>query len=356
MLFFVFTTGLCNLKCDYCGGSFPESLVPATPKYKLRTLTSFLEEDSSPTVAFYGGEPLLNTKFIERFIDSFEADRYVIQTNGLLVDKLEPRYWRMFDTVLLSVDGVEEVTDRHRGLNVYKNVVKNAGKLRRLGFNGDLVARMTVTEDTDIRRDVEHLLSLKLFDHVHWQLNVVWSSPWKDFRKWVYRSYRPGLASLLKLWVEELRRGVILGIAPIQGCLKRLIGGGVSPPCGAGVEAYAISTDGKVLACPIAVDVEWGRLGDIKTNSISSLKPPPKIGEPCTSCRYFKVCGGRCLYAYIEKLWGWEGFYEICRVTGFTVSLVETYLAEIEEASKTSGLSLPQLVYPPYNNSIEIIP
>jgi putative peptide-modifying radical SAM enzyme len=356
MLFFIFTTGLCNLRCDYCGGSFPEKLVPPKPSYDIDSLIRFLEDCKTVSIVFYGGEPLLNAKFISKFMDSFDAERYIIQTNGLLLEKLDPIYWRRMDTVLMSIDGVEYVTDKHRGTGVYSAVVDSAYKLRSLGFDGDLVARMTVTEDTDIYRDVLHLIELGLFDHIHWQLNVVWSPPWMDFDGWC-RRYMNGLSRLLDLWIYKLEfDGAVLGISPFQGCLKRIIEGGLYPPCGAGVDAYAISTDGSILVCPISVDVDWGRLGNIYSNTLDTLKTAPKIGEPCISCIEFKVCGGRCLYAYMEKLWGIDGFRRICNVTMSMISLLRSRLNLIEDALKIHGIRMDSILYPRFNNSIEIIP
>ncbi|MCX8161500.1 MAG: TIGR04084 family radical SAM/SPASM domain-containing protein [Candidatus Bathyarchaeota archaeon] len=256
----------------------------------------------------------------------------------------------------IEMDGVEYATDKHRGSDVYSAVVRSARKLRLLGFDGDLVARMTVTEDTDIYRDVLHLLELGLFDHIHWQLNVVWAPPWSSFDRWC-ETYLHGLRNLLDLWIYKVKmEGKILGIAPFQGCLKRILEGGLYPPCEAGVEAYAISTDGSILACPIAVDVDWGRLGNIHSDRLDTLKAAPRIGKPCISCIEFKVCGGRCLYAYMEKLWGMDGFRKVCDMTLSMISLLRNRLHIVRDTLKTYGISLNSILYPLFNNSIEIIP
>ena len=113
MLYIVFTTGMCNLRYSYCGGSFPEGMVPWDVKYRVSTLIDFLSQDSDSTVAFYGGKPLLNVAFIRLVMDGVDA-RFVIQTNELLARRLEPECWTKFETVLLFVDSVEWLTDIHR--------------------------------------------------------------------------------------------------------------------------------------------------------------------------------------------------------------------------------------------------
>ncbi len=353
VLYIVFTTGRCNLRCDYCGGSFDPTVVPWGIGYDVDDLVHLVEGDEDPIIAFYGGEPLLNPGFIREVMDSIRA-RYVIQTNGLLVRALDPEYWRRFDAVLLSIDGVREVTDLHRGRGVYDAVLSAARWLRSIGFGGDLVARMAATEDTDIYRDVTHLLSLGLFDHVHWQLDVVWSDRWRDFDSWAEGSYRPGISRLVKLWIGEMEKGKVLGIAPFQGIARVDLTGrpNESPPCGAGGSAIAISTDGRILACPIAVYSEWAVLGDVR----NGIKKTVSIGEPCRSCPYFRYCGGRCLFAYIERYWGEEGFRKVCDLTRHLIDEVRTTVPRIRSLIREGVIGLGDVVYPPFNNTVEIIP
>ena len=89
MLYIVFTTGMCNLRYSYCGGSFPESMVPWDVKYRVSTLIDFVSQDSDSTVAFYGGKPLLNVAFTRLVMDGMDA-RFVIQTTSCLLGGLNP--------------------------------------------------------------------------------------------------------------------------------------------------------------------------------------------------------------------------------------------------------------------------
>ena len=102
MLYILFTTGQCNLKCKYCGGSFPENQVPWKVKYPLSHLKNFIVSDAEPTIAFYGGEPLLNVEYIRKVMENLPGAKFIIQTNGLLARKLELKYWARFDAILLS--------------------------------------------------------------------------------------------------------------------------------------------------------------------------------------------------------------------------------------------------------------
>lgn len=358
MLCYILTTGKCNLKCTYCGGSFPERLVPSNVKYTIKELSDFLCNVKDLTIAFYGGEPLLNAHWIIEIMDRVDAKYFVIQTNGLLIDRLPKDYWLQMNAILLSIDGIEAVTDYHRGRGVYKKVIEAARKLRELGYEGDLIARMTVTELSDIYRDVEHLLSLNLFDHVHWQLNAIWTPKTSSFKHWLMGNYMPKLNALIDFWASRLIEGEVLGIAPFKALLYAMIKGRSlgMPPCGAGWNALAINTNGDVLACPIAVDVKWARLGSIKSSTCKELLGKIKIGEPCTHCQYGKLCGGRCLYAYYERLWGDGGFKLLCLVTQALIEKLYEIKPEIEKAIKDNVIKVDHLKYPAFLNSIEIIP
>ncbi|RLG48411.1 MAG: putative peptide-modifying radical SAM/SPASM domain-containing protein [Thermoproteota archaeon] len=357
MLYIVLTTGQCNLKCKYCGGSFPKEIVPWEVQYSIEDLVKFLSQDREAIVAFYGGEPLLNPGFIEKVMKKVLAKHFLIQTNGILIENLKPEFWRRMDAVLLSIDGRKEVTDYYRGKGVYDKVLRAAARLRAMGFEGDLIARMAVSERSDVYLDVTHLLKLGLFDHVHWQLDVIWSDSWDDFDSWVKNSYKPGISKLVALWLNEMRKGRVLGIVPFQGVMKAILQGGISsPPCGSGRDAFAISTDGRILACPIAADVKWAYLGDIQQKRPEDLRDSILIEEPCVSCDVFRYCGGRCLYTYKERLWGEGGFRKVCDLTKHMISELLKISHEVRQLMKSRIVRPEQVLYPRFNNTTEIIP
>jgi putative peptide-modifying radical SAM enzyme len=361
MLYLLFTTGRCNLGCTYCGGAFPEELVPAEVEYDLGDLVRPISRDPRAVVAFYGGEPLLNPGFIRAVMDRVPAEHFVIQTNGLPVERLPPEYWRRFSAVLVSVDGREEVTDRFRGKGVYRAALRGARRVRGMGFRGDLIARMALTEEGDVHADVSHLLSLSLFDHVHWQLNAVWCEPWRDLGRWLEDSYRPGLRKLRERWVGEMAQGRVLGIAPFLGVAKRMLSEAepgapaCALPCGAGVEAVAVTRRGEVLACPIAMREEWAKLGRLGDGGAWS---PVRVGEPCTSCSVYRFCGGRCLYAYREhdRYWPRREYDQICDATQSLVAEMAAAKGRIVELLEAGVIAPERLRYPEFNNTIEVIP
>ncbi|MGY5879663.1 MAG: TIGR04084 family radical SAM/SPASM domain-containing protein, partial [Candidatus Thorarchaeota archaeon] len=210
-------TRRCNLNCQYCHGG--EETGPDTEiQYNLDDLAEFLSKDDDIQLMLYGGEPTLRIPLIVDLMDKFPQARFMLQTNALLLSKIPEEYAKRFHSILISIDGPEAVTDGYRSEGVYRKILENTHWLESIGYKGDIVARMAVSQESDIYRDVTHLLNLRNpgFNHVHWQLNVIWDAEgnWQDYDKWVEDSYNLGITRLVKEWVEKMEQGVVEGIVP----------------------------------------------------------------------------------------------------------------------------------------------
>ena len=192
MFFHVVLTTECNLQCRYCFGETMEDFdedfgefevdysLPHRINYDVKALVAFCSRDPDCVVTFYGGEPLLCTDKIQQIMDMVKPRHFMMQTNGLLLDQLEPEYVNRFHTLLVSIDGDETLTDYYRGEGTFRKVVENLRLIVKNGFKGELIARMTIMEKTDIYKQVTWLLDNPefRFSSVHWQLNAGF---WKAF-------------------------------------------------------------------------------------------------------------------------------------------------------------------------------
>ena len=93
MYFHLILTDNCNLCCSYCRAKAFENLresegeraiiidenLPVELDYDLSVLYNFLEEDPSPTLTFYGGEPLLRADLIEKIVREAPVRRFMMQ-------------------------------------------------------------------------------------------------------------------------------------------------------------------------------------------------------------------------------------------------------------------------------------
>ena len=188
MYFHLILTDNCNLCCTYCRAKAFEELdesegersltidenLPVDLDFDLNVLYEFLKKDPSATLTFYGGEPLLRADLIERIMRESPVKRFMMQTNGLLLDRLPPEIVNRFTTILVSLDGRKDLTDANRGEGVYERVMENIQRIRANGYAGELIARMTVTEATDIVDSVRYLASNPdySFSSIHWQIDA----------------------------------------------------------------------------------------------------------------------------------------------------------------------------------------
>ncbi len=360
MHYHIILTKECNLFCSYCGGG--SDTPPKEIQYSVEDLKSFMSKDSDPVIEFYGGEPLLRLKAMSNIMDEIPG-RFVVQTNGQFLDRVEPHYLTRLHSVLVSVDGTREVTDKERGKGVYERLTRNLALMRERGFRGDVVARMTVAQGTDIYENVRHLLDTGLFDHVHWQLSfsMFWEAGENTepgIEEWI-AEYDSGVSSLVRWWVDEMARSNrVAGIVPFIGVMNSLLSGKKSRlRCGSGIDFFSVMPDGRISACPVAVDFDFSVIGSIFKSAPGSLCDVVGFGEPCSSCDIFEICGGRCLF--VNKTQGMlreNGYTLICTTVKHLVSELQLALPQVRALIECGAVSRSEFDYPELNNGCEIIP
>jgi putative peptide-modifying radical SAM enzyme len=362
------------MKCRYCYGKSCEDFgsdfhdlqidysLPPSITYSIDSLKRFLQEESSPILVFYGGEPLLQIPKMKAVMDTIPQARFVIQTNGLLLDKLDASYVKKFDAIYASLDGDEQTTDYYRGSGTYRRVARNLRTIRERGFRGEIVARMTVGEETEIDNQVLALLEDKglPISSVHWQLDALfWQNdfPNRDFATWAADSYNPRLRRLIRIWVEKMREsGEVLRLYPFVGVMKSML---LNEPsrlrCGAGWSLFNIQTDGNITPCPVMAGLKDFYLGNLRETRAPNLREVSTFSAPCTQCEINALCGGRCLYANATKLWGDRGFDEVCDTVRSMVSELQEVLPEVKELVADGAIPLNAFNYRKYDGC-EIIP
>ncbi len=374
MFFHVLLTTECNLQCRYCFGENMEDFeedfsgikvdysLPKKVSYDWRTLTDFCGKDSDCVLTFYGGEPLMCTAEIRQVMDSVRAKWFMIQTNGLLLDRLESEYVNRFHTILVSIDGDKALTDYYRGKGTFRRVVENLKLIRKNGYNGELIARMTVMEQTDIFRQVTWLLNNRdfSFSSVHWQLNAgFWGNDYarRDFRRWSEDNYIPSVARLAEFWVDQMEKNhAVHKLYPFLGIANSLLNGESDSllRCGGGWINYTIQTDGNIVPCPSMGGMKDYYLGNIRDADPLKLKKL-FVSKPCIDCETLQMCGGRCLYANITRRWNENAYAEVCNTVKSLVNAVEKQLPRINRLISDGAIGLHAFNYVKYNGC-EIIP
>lgn len=372
MQFYITLTTKCNLECRYCYGKLCDDFgttfenfvvdydLPSDIQYPVSALQQFLKQDPDLTVIFYGGEPLLQIDVMKELMDTINA-RYIIQTNGLLLDQIEPEYLNRFHTILISIDGDEKLTDYYRGNGVYQKIMQNIHLLYAHNFQGELIARMTVMDQTEINKQAWYLLfnDDHPFSSVHWQLDALF---WKNdfnktrFTRWVTGTYNPQITRLIEKWVTYVEdKAQVPRIYPFVGLIYSMLTSESSQlRCGAGWTVYNIQTNGTISPCPVMAGMKDFYMGDIWHNTPFTLKNVSP-GDPCVTCSLNSLCGGRCLYANITRLWGTEGFKLVCQTIQHLITTLQQHLPRITQLIEKKVISTSDFMYPQFN-SCEIIP
>jgi uncharacterized protein len=373
MFFHVVLTTECNLQCRYCFGESLEDFeedftdfdvdyaLPRKANYDFASLAEFCRKDPDCVLTFYGGEPLLCTNEIRRVMDLAKPRHFMIQTNGLFLDKLEPEYVNRFHTILVSLDGDEELTDYYRGKGTFRKVLDNVKLIVRNGFRGELIARMTVMEQTDIYKQVTWLVDNDEFpfSSVHWQLNAgFWANDYarRGFKRWSTESYVPGVERLARFWADHMETNrSVLRLYPLLGVANSLLSNeNAKLRCGGGWINYAIQTDGYIVPCPTMWGMKNYYLGHVSTADPLKLKKI-YVQAPCTECDVFNVCGGRCLYANLTKRWSKDAYAEVCSTVRALVNAVKRELPRINKLIEDGKVRLSDFEFMKYNGC-EIIP
>jgi len=376
MFFHVVLTSECNLQCKYCFGEslddFDEDFgnnievdydLPRRLNYYLDLLKEFCRKDPECVLTFYGGEPLLGIDKLRQVMDKVEPKHFMIQTNGLLLDKLEPKYVNRFHTILVSIDGQETLTDYYRGKGTYRKVIDNLNLIKKNGFAGELIARMTIMEQTDISEQVKWLLDNDefSFSSIHWQLNAgFWGNDYqrRNFEDWTKTNYIPGVRELAHFWVDQMQKtGVVLKLYPLLGIAESLLHEEKNAlmRCGGGWINYAIQTDGYIIPCPTMWGMKKYYLGHIIDADPLKLKQLFVNEKPCVQCSILGVCGGRCLYTNITKRWSEEAYSKVCYTVEKLIEAVKGEIPRIQQLLKNKQIRLEDFDYLKYNGC-EIIP
>ena len=291
MDFAIWVTNECNMNCKYCyvvekrGNRF-------FPEDNVLQLVNFINETSKKEkevkISFFGGEPLLNFKLIQRIIEHIESSlsaevKYYLTTNGLLLTKEIAEYLvekKVY--VSLSWDGCEVANDQNRvdkgGNGTYKRILNAYHLLKKAGLNN---IRVRATFNSETVKYLED--SIADFHSKDMDMSVIFVPDYFD-KNWSEKTLME-LSDVLQACSDrDLRNISILQLLGLEKCV-----------CGGGVSNFNIYIDGKVYPCSFATNEEQFCIGDIwnglKEERISSLVQCYKTPiQECEGCDYEEYC------------------------------------------------------------------
>ena len=317
----------CNLGCTYCyaeGGSFgvpAQNMEWEVAEASVRRLFAEAAPGERVTLAFLGGEPLVNRALIRRATELAAKIAtgqnipigFSITTNGTLLTADDAKFFECYGfAVTVSLDGVGVIHDRLRptkgGRGTYDRVIANVGPLLARQRRMQVSARVTVTpSNLGLRATLAHFIDLGF--------HSVGFSPMLSAPTGLGEMQTPDLDVLLDEMIvcgREFERRVVAGeaypFANMMTALQEIHRGTHRPyPCGAGAGYFGVSASGGLFACHRFVEDDAGAMGHI-TQGVDQERQRRWLAErmvdrqePCRSCWARYLCGGGCHYEVIRR-------------------------------------------------------
>ncbi len=228
-------------------------------------------------------------------------------TNGTLLDESTVEELRSAGILFgVSIDGDKKSNDYYRkdknGNGVHKQVTRNIKKIKEKSLMG---AAVTLTDkNTDLIKTLKHLINLFPTISIKPVRSIDGSTGINDNNICDIKHEYTKLHNFL---LKEIREGRLWYIASLLNgddyfgkfLLRTITGSKVLTRCDAGIGRFSLSSNGKIYACPAAVDIEELAIGDIENGLDMNIRDKLWNNllnkDKCGNCYAKFVCGGACL-------------------------------------------------------------
>ena len=313
----LYLTRRCNLRCEYCfvRNSDQDSASRMTSDTARRALELLLPAHRAVTIAFFGGEPLLEWSLLTEIVEFAKQvyrgpgrPHFEITTNGTLLDADKAAFLDRegFD-LIVSLDGPREVHNRNRpggaGIDSYEATMSGLKLLKglRLATRTTLRATFTAGQMTLMDRLEHHH---RLVDGgLCAQVTIEPASPFDPTpAEWeaVEQEYEQA-ARYLRDRVRQRRRA---SFEHVLRYVRRLaFRQPACSECEAGNGSASVATDGTIYAChregpSVIGDLVAGGLDE--SLRASWLDGRFYLNARCLECPIRLVCGGPCRQEALE--------------------------------------------------------
>jgi uncharacterized protein len=327
----LFTTMECNLRCTYCSeANVLDSQKKVT--YSDEELDDFIQNnfnDKDLSITFYGGEPTMNIPFMEKVMRRYPDLKYQLQTNGTRLKMLPAWMINMFNNILISADGNEEITDTYRGEGIYKLATEGAAYVREVS-NSVTVARVTLADPRFSVDSVKDLLSKfdrLYFQFVHFEVG---------YEPEALESKKKVLKEMIEYFFSQ--EDTFPKIIPLMGIVRNILFPDIMsdmhkglPQCRVSSGIVNVLPNGDVFPCPDYTWVPETKMGNIHSTSLSKSILQPSEEFPCKKCNAFKFCQYNCMKnlhrAYISNdvEWRTKVVEPICELMRYIGNEIESY-------------------------------
>jgi len=330
----------CNLACSYCyagGGTYGQPTKLQKTENALEAIDQLIVKSvgrKELNITFFGGEPLVNFKLIERIVahcqqktvETGKKFDYSITTNGTLVTEDIARFFRTHKfSVMVSFDGVPWYHNKYRpsrdGSTSYDAV--RAGIRRLTEARVPVRLRGTLVREDDITGIVAGAVEeAKALGALGMNLTAADCLRSEDRHLELTVEQKDELAA----YYEGITRANIEKAAaghqekpyfdPLGRTIKALTTGQAvgKGRCGACSGMAAVATNGTVYPCHRFVGMEEYKIGHIAAGGVDTSEVEKFFARAsesayphCKSCMARLICGGMCFFTIADGKGGFTG-------------------------------------------------
>lgn len=350
---------MCNLRCPYC---FYEDVSSrrehsCSGKMKAEIMQILIDcavaetdADGEITFAFQGGEPMLaGLDYYQAFTayvrekKGMRTVRYVIQTNGTLIDESWSEFFVQEQFLVgVSLDGYESNTNRFRldknGKGMYTQIMKGIRLLKQFKVDYNILTVLTPRLAAHPEA-YYHFLKDQGFSYVQCipclgeltereempdqercekkcegNRNVMVAGNDRELKP---KQYAEFYKRFYRLWLDDYVRGDYMSVTLFDNLLLMLSD---RPPQQCGMLGFCtaqlvVEADGSVYPCDFYVLDEYccGSLKDHTLQEIlygetmqNFLREEKRSKEICETCPFWKICRGGCKRqnrTYLTEAW-----------------------------------------------------
>lgn len=310
----IIPTRSCNLNCVYCAfassGTCDDTMEFSLAAAAVSWMADYIQETGQNTleIHFFGGEPFVASEVVDVTVHKARLcaqryglkHRFEISTNGFFDDSRCLFVGDYFDTVVLSMDGPEEIHDRYRrGSRSFATVAGNAHRLSTMPV--ELCIRACVTQETVGRLD--HILSWLCtnFKPSSISFEPLQPSPENDGSGLYPPDPWTFAASFFRSYVIAESHGVdLIYSSALVHTVRHTF-------CPVGRDTIIVSPDGRISACYLLenewtkrdLDLNMGNIdsaGNVDFNlaAIERIRNLTSLGPRCRHCLARWHCAGAC--------------------------------------------------------------
>lgn len=381
LLHIVVVTLRCNLKCTYCQASARKC---SEREFDMNEETAkqvvdiaFKSPNQTMTFEFQGGEPLVNWPIIE-FVIKYAGEKALAE-NKTIYFSLVSNLIAMTDEILqflvenevgitTSIDGPEELHDKHRGKGSYKKSVEMMKKCDEF-YKEKYVLRlpgalMTMTADSLAypKEIVDEYVNLGL-EAVQFRKVSPFGLAAKDLKKFTFSDdeYLKFFEEAFDYIIELNKKGTTITERTVYLILLKMMSDfpvnhmDLRSPCGAGIGQLAYNYNGDVYTCDEGrmmsrMGVEEFKLGNVAKNTYGEIIDNETVKALCVSscleslpacdlCAYRPYCGVCPVYNYQVEgdIFSKTHCNDRCRIMKGIIDLIISRGKDPETANIYSG-------------------